>query len=340
MLSRTITLQAIRIQASAMLQQRINWLPPGYKTVTECGKKIHIPDESVVPFIKRAFQLAKLPDVSISRVTEAMAKMGITTRKGRSYGKSYVHKMLSNPFYIGINRFNGKDYPGAQEPIISKKLFEEVQEKLHGRRRSSTRKHNPIFKGVIFCADCDSMVTWQKQKGCYYGRCKRASENCQGKPMLREDRVERQVVEALGEIKDLHGKLLKKLEAALKILEEPRYTSAHRAQIIKALNRQLARIKKMDDVLYEDKLAGLVSAERYAQKSGLLAKEAAELAERLEMLHEAQGTRELPKQERLSKNPIVDLYLKGTPGQKRIILSTIFTPIVADGLNIVFVTKK
>lgn len=312
------------------------WLPavppPGYETVTQYGKKIHVPDMNVAPFIKRAFQLAKLPDMNIARVTKEMAKMGVTTRKGRPYSKSYVHKMLNNPFYIGINRFDGKDYPGAQEPIISKKLFGEVQDKLHGHRRSSLRKHNPIFKGVIHCSDCDSMVTWQKQKGRYYGVCKRRSEKCQGKPMLREDRVERQIIEILEKIKDPRGKLLKNLQATLNLLEAPSCVGAHRTQTIKALNRQLSRLKQMGEVLYEDKLAGLISAERYKQKNEQLAKEAAELVERLAVLHEAQGESAPATQEQLSDNPIVDLYLGGTPSQKRIVLTGLFKKIyVEDG---------
>lgn len=311
------------------------WLPavppPGYKTITEYGKKIHVPDANVAPLIKRIFQLAKLPDMNISRIAEVMANMGITTRKGRPYSKSYVHKMLHNPFYIGINRFNGKDYPGAQEPIISKKLFNEVQDKLHGRR-SPFNKHNPIFKGIISCSNCGSVVTWQKQKGRYYGVCKRRSERCQGKPMLREDRVEQQVIGALKNIKDPHGRSLKELKEVLSISEQPDCISTYRAQVIKSLNRQLTRLNKMDEMLYEDKLAGLISAERYKQNNEQLAKEATELVERLTVLHEAQGESASAKQEQLSDNPIVDLYLGGTPSQKRIVLTGLFKKIyVEDG---------
>lgn len=84
--------------------------------------------------------------------------MGVRTRQGRPYNKSKVEKMLSNPFYIGINRFNGQEYPGAQQPIISKKLFEAVQLKKHGKRPRELKKHNPLFKGLIQCEHCNKLV--------------------------------------------------------------------------------------------------------------------------------------------------------------------------------------
>ena len=80
--------------------------------------------------------------------------MGIATRKGLTYYKSQVQRILSNPFYIGINRFNGKDYPGAQEPIISRELFERVQRKMHAKRPTRYRQHNPVFKNLIDCSNC------------------------------------------------------------------------------------------------------------------------------------------------------------------------------------------
>ena len=107
--------------------------PPGYKTVVENGKKIHVPDERTAPLIKRIFELYLNPNYSILAIAGEMELLGITTRKGRYYHKSQVQTILSNPFYFGINRFDGKEYPGRQEPIISKKLFYQVQEKMHGK---------------------------------------------------------------------------------------------------------------------------------------------------------------------------------------------------------------
>lgn len=308
------------------------WLPapppPGYKTITEYGKKIHVPDTDVVPSIVHIFQLASLPDYNVRRLTEVLAELGVTSRKGRPYSKSYVHKVLANPFYIGINRFNGKDYPGAQEPIISKELFYEVQEKLRRPRNGPGRKHNPVFKGMIHCTDCGSMATWQQQKGRYYGACQRTSEACRRKPLLRGDRVESQVIEKLEAIKDRGGKLFDELKVALN-LEHSAYIGMHRNQVMKSLSSQLKRLQVMEDALYEDKLAGVISDSRYQSKRADFADQAEQIMARLSKLYEIQAERdvELPG----AKNKIVALYLKSTPGQKRTILSTVFKKMVLSG---------
>ena len=63
------------------------------------------------------------PNHALSTITEGMKRMGLTSRKGRPFAQSHVQKILTNPFYIGINRFDGKDYPGAQEHLIERSLL-------------------------------------------------------------------------------------------------------------------------------------------------------------------------------------------------------------------------
>ncbi len=316
------------------------WLPapppPGYKTVTEYSKKIHVPNLDLVPTMEHIFKLAKLPDYSVKRITEVLAEMGVTSRNGRPYAKSYVHKILTNPFYIGINRFNGKEYPGAQEPIISKELFYEVQEKLRRPRNGRAKKHNPVFKGMIRCADCGSMATWQKQKGRYYGGCKRIGEVCRRRPLLREDRVEAQVIEALGGIKDRSGKVLNELKAAFN-LERSAYIGLHRTQVIKSLNSQLKRLQVMEDALYEDKLAGFISDSRYQAKCADFAEQAEQISVRLSKLNEVQLEQDTDHTE--AKNKIAALYLKSRPNQKRTILSVLFKRMALEGGSVVLERK-
>lgn len=318
------------------------WLPatppPGYKTVVEHGKKIHIPDAEVAPNIARAFGLAKLSDYSVVRITEVLAEMGVTSRSGRPYAKSYVYKILTNPFYIGINRFDGKEYPGAQEPIISKDLFYEVQDKIHGRHSSRSIKHNSIFKGVIRCVDCDSMVTWQKQKNRYYGICRRLSEQCKGRPMLREDRVEEQVIGELDGIQDGNGKLLKEIEGALNITQ-PERVNAYRQGIIKTLNMKLGRLRTMKETLYEDRLADLISSEKYKSKVEDLAQQSEHIMSRLAKLQEIET--ELQAKSLLKEaSKIVDLYIQCTPSQKRIVLALTLKEIVVHNGELVLEPRR
>lgn len=90
----------------------------------------------------------------------------------------------------------------------------------------------------------------------------------------------------------------------------------------------------MEDALYEDKLAGVISDSRYQSKRADFADQAEQIMARLSKLNEIQAERdvELPG----AKNKIVALYVKSTPGQKRIILSAVFKKmILSDGLVVI-----
>ncbi len=314
------------------------WLPasppPGYITVTQDGKHIHIPNPATYKYMPRVFQLALLPGYTLERMSHEMASMGLLTRTGKPFSKSYVSRVLTNPFYIGINRMDGKEYPGAQEPIIKRDLFEAVQEKLASKRYATKgTKHNPIFKGMLVCSDCGYTITWSKQKGRFYGSCGRRRQECRGKKFLREDRVESIVLQKLADIVDPSGKVLAMLKANLQ-MTRPQDVGHYRLRIIDELTRQVARLKRMDDLLYEDKLSGVITKERYLIKQKQFEDEAQEIKERLVILQEAQQVTALTEPISKSDNQIVNLYLNCLPSQKRIIMATLFKSMTSNGIDL------
>ena len=147
------------------------WLPasppPGYMTIVDNGQRIHVCNPQTAALVKPMFERYLDPNQTIASITDAMNRVGIRTRMGRPYAKSHVGRILANPFYIGINRFDGHDYDGAQIPLISKTLFERVQAKMNGKSGPIRKIHNPVFKNLVYCDDCDRLITWQLQKGRY-----------------------------------------------------------------------------------------------------------------------------------------------------------------------------
>jgi hypothetical protein len=188
---------------------------------------------------------------------------------------------------------------------------------------------------MIRCEHCQAMVTWQKQKGRYYGACQRKTEACKGDRLLREDRLEARLIGLLEEIKDPKKKVLTKLEAALRIGRPESIVGKHRDEVIKLLNRQLRRLQDMSDALYDEKLTNYISTDKFEQKQQELAAQMLELPSRLGRLLEIQGEqRDKPKPQ--SKNPIVNLYMQGSPSQKRTIMAQLYRVIWADGDRVEF----
>lgn len=257
------------------------WLPapppPGYHTVVRDGKRIHEPNPKTYRTMQKAFKHYLSPSGSIDSVAELMTKSGIVTRGGRPYAKSAVHRQLSNPFYIGINFFDGKSYPGKQTPLITKRMFDKVQDKLHGNRSAKQRLHNPLFKNMIVCGHCNKVVTWQKQKGKYYGACQRDLPECKQEKYLRESVIQEQVIDMLDDLISPSQMVIAWLTDLLKSDFKLKLNDTEQAKA--NIEHRIAKIKRMDEMLYDDKLNGDISTERYREKHEAFMSEIKELSE-------------------------------------------------------------
>lgn len=309
------------------------WLPapppPGYVTVTEKGKRIHVPDDATKSFMPRIFRLYLEPSQSIASIAEEMKTMGIRTRKGRPYSKSAVQIILTNPFYIGINRFNGKDYPGAQQQLINHDLFDKVQRKMHSGRPTIYKKHNPVLKNIIRCEGCKGLVTWQLQKGRYYGRCQRINDTCKRMKHLREDRVEELIVEMLRDLVCPSESIIEWVASSMR--EQYQESIERYEKLTASLKAQIDRINRMDEDLYDDKLAGEISKERYKDKHEQFIAQKAELEDQIKNQERASGVRLEQKLVLLElSQKAAELYPHKSPEQKRLIIIKLFENITAN----------
>ena len=85
-----------------------------------------------------------------------------------------LYRILSNPLYIGMVPHNGNMYPGEQDAIIGKALWDQVQYLLkENRPLKPGDKRNPIdspFKGLLVCGYCGGSfgITYTKKKNRRY----------------------------------------------------------------------------------------------------------------------------------------------------------------------------
>ena len=80
--------------------------------------------------------------------------------------RSKVEYLLKNPFYIGQFRWKKRLYKGAHEQIVSRELFDKVQEVFasHGRDRGLYRVHEFAFGSLMRCGECGCTVTAERQR--------------------------------------------------------------------------------------------------------------------------------------------------------------------------------
>lgn len=244
------------------------WLPgtppPGYINVVRDGEKIQELYPDKYKSMQRIFQLFLEPGQSIDTIRRKMFELGLTTASGRILAKNHAHRLLKNPFCIGIIVWNNKEYEGKQPHLISNELFYAVQAKLTRKTSEKLRKHNPVLKDIMICEHCGKTITWQKQKGRLYGACQRKTPECKQQKFVREDAVMGLIEDKLDDLICPAPQVVNWLVTLLKQDFQLSVNNTEQAQ--KALDDRIARIKRMDDVLYDDKLVGLISAERYLAK--------------------------------------------------------------------------
>jgi len=319
------------------------WLPssppPGYMTIVDLGKRIHVPNPDTKNIMADMFKTYLLPAETIESIRNRMNQAGIRTRQGRPYSKSHVQRILLNPFYIGINHFNGKDYPGAQQPIVSKELFNQVQRKLHRGRPRKYAKHFSPFQGLIRCQDCGSIVTWQLQKGRYYGICRRLTDKCKMNHSLREDRIEKIIVDQLKNLICPVPEVIDWVVDAMREVNQGDITK--REQLKESLQAQLKRIERMDDNLYDDKLAGVISNDKYTQKHDQLMKDQDDLYTQLKAIDFSESMQVEQKVAILKlSQKASQIYQLKSSTEKRLIISKLFSNLtLKEGCLSVTYTK-
>ncbi len=155
--------------------------PPYGLTIVE--KKFLI-NEDEAPAVRLIFEMTA-KGKSYQQIIDKISSLGYTTRKGEKFSYSTLNSLLRNDKYYGTyvyNRVGGKRKQHrvlkehfdevrnakAIPPIISKKLFDEVQIILDERKNICRPKLNTspyTLTGLIFCKNCGCSMSGITNKG-------------------------------------------------------------------------------------------------------------------------------------------------------------------------------
>ena len=236
--------------------------PIGYKNVVDSsGRKIIAPDPERAPLIRRLFEWYDSGNYSLDAIRKMAAEHGLTSpRSGRSLTKSSIAEILNRLIYTGNFIWNGKEYEGTHEAIISRELFDRVQERLHGKAVPQKRESkNPFpFQGLFTCGNCGCAITGDgPKKGRYiYYHCTGNSGECPNKRKnVRQELVEAQVLASLRALR-IDRDILDWIISSL------RHDHAADARVhqeaINRLEKQKERLEqhkeKLADLLLDDKI--------------------------------------------------------------------------------------
>ena len=223
---------------------------------------------------------------TVAQILENEQYLGHTVNF-RTYRKSYKSKkFFENP------REKWVIFENTQEAIIDKETFDIVQKIRQGKRRHTDMGEMNVLSGMLYCADCGQkmyLCRSSKQKKAEYFNCstyrKKKKKHC------TSHQITARAVETLIE-NDLRYTVkfaTERKEEFVNILKQSTDAKNKRELASAITEREEAekRIDQLDKIiqsLYEDKVAGKLSEERYMKMSDSYEAEQKELTEKVKTL--------------------------------------------------------
>lgn len=269
--------------------------PIGYTNVLlSSGKHGIASDEHRTDLVRRLFALYATGNYSLKDLTKWAREHGLTFRKsGLAVNKATIHGMLRNLICTGKFVWDGKEYDGVHEPIISRELWERVQSILDHRYSNHYRviKHDLPFSGLIRCGHCGCAVVGDIKKGKYiYYRCTHQRGMCPDK-YVRQETLDAQFCEAIGRIA-LPAPFVQWAED---VLRASNADDLHlHEESITQLSLKRERIQKRLEAMYIDKLEGRITAEMFDRFSNEWRHELEQLDQSIEA-HRTGGRSNIPE---------------------------------------------
>ena len=185
-------------------------------------------------------------------------------------------------------------FENHHEPIIDRETWERVQELRKQRKRPNRYDEVGLFSGILFCADCGSVMyqqryqTDKRKQDCYIcGSYKKRTADCTAH-FIRTDLLTAGVLSNLRKVSSYAAKHEARF---MKLLIEQnedgdRRRNAAKKKELEAAEKRIAELSAIFKRLYEDSVTGRISDERFTELSADYEAEQKELKERAARLRE------------------------------------------------------
>ena len=248
-------------------------------------KEREIPTPGTITFQRTGQTSRYFPDdpcrwnaATVQRILEQDTYLGRTTNF-KTTKLSYKSKktVINSPDKWAV-------FEGTHEAIIDKETWEIVQKSREHRRRPTKMGEMGLFSGLAYCADCDAKlyhhrsITLTKEQESYICSNYQSRKKCTAH-YIRAVVLEQLVLQNLQRVVAYAQE--DENEFVRRVMENK--TAVQRAeqeQAKRKLEKQERRISELDRIiqqLYEDRVSGALSAERFAKLSGGYEKEQKEL---------------------------------------------------------------
>lgn len=203
--------RGLRMRAEMGLRPGV--APTGYLNEKRMDRKCHvIVDPLRASVIKKMFEKVANEKWSGRKLYHWLKfDLNFKTKGNKNLSLSNIYLILQSPFYCGIFEYpegSGNWYQGKHKPIITKELFDKVQERLK-RDQIQRESKEFAFTKLITCGLCGSGITadekFKKLKNgdvhryVYYGCTRSKDQHCKG-GYIREEELINQLLAILDKL--------------------------------------------------------------------------------------------------------------------------------------------
>lgn len=202
-------------RAKVEMGYRPNMSPLGYlhdKYAEKGARRIYV-DPERGPIIKEVFQKVAYEGWTGRDIKKHFEEKNFKTRKGKNVSLSMIYRMMDNTFYTGRYEFpsgSGKWFDGKHEPLITREVFDRVQEVMKGAtNRTMPGTKEFAFVKMFKCGTCGSGITADEKikrlkdgtirRYVYYGCNKKWITGCH-EPYVREEELFNQLYKIIDKV--------------------------------------------------------------------------------------------------------------------------------------------
>lgn len=311
--------------------QWISKAPIGYKNITmPSGEKTIEIEPSIGPLIVKTFELYALGNNSFQTIALKMRESGLRTARNKTVSARTVELILKNTFYYGIMTVNGKEHKHKYLPLITKTLYNHVQQVIANHHKAPVHyAGKPILlRGLINCKNCGCTVTGdiKKQKYIYYS-CNNSKRMCQ-KKWIREEKLLKTIVSYFDKIQ-LPNEKISEFVKFIQDWEKDKveFHQQSTALATKRLKLTQERISKLIDM----HLDGKIDSQIYHSKLQEYKQEQRELVEELNSYNRDTKTDIIAARELLELgNQAKEIFMSSKLVEKQELLNFFFSNFQLD----------
>ncbi len=174
--------------------------PLGYLNSKVGNSSNIVLDPEKAPFVRKLFEEFSTGKYSVQDLVRKADSWGLRSVFNHKIAKSGMYTLLRRTAYYGVYIHADEPHQGSYESLVTKGLFDRVQEVLEDRGKPRKKDWTHTYKTLVKCAECGCSITATTKEKYYkktrntgiytYYYCTKRRGKCSQKPITEEEMEE------------------------------------------------------------------------------------------------------------------------------------------------------